>query len=107
MTNANFKFFSEKMGGIPANTYIGQFCEVFYDPSVGNLRLGDGATPGGIPTYESSDIITSHIYVDPKRTDTYTATGSREFPFKTLQEEIKINKILLRHKSFMYFSEKK
>lgn len=30
-------------------------------------------------------VLTSHLYVDPKRTDTYTATGSREFPFKTLQ----------------------
>ena len=82
---ATFKAFTSNMGGTAANTYIGNSGELFWDPSGGNLRISDGTTPGGIPTYESSDIITSHIYVDPKRTDTYTATGSREFPFKTLQ----------------------
>lgn len=85
MSNKTFKLFADQMGGRPANTYIGVKGEIFYDPEVGNLRISDGSTVGGNPTYEASDIVTSHMYVDPKRTDVYTATGSREFPFKTLQ----------------------
>jgi hypothetical protein len=82
---ATFKPFLEKLGGTSALDYIGNAGELFYNPTSGSLRLSDGITAGGLPTYESSDIITSHIYLDPKRTDSYTSTGSREFPFKTLQ----------------------
>jgi hypothetical protein len=86
---ATFKLFADKMGGRSATAYIGTQGEIFYDPSTGALRVSDGVTAGGIfvslAEYESSDIVTSHMYVDYKRVDTYTATGSREFPFKTLQ----------------------
>ena len=30
-------------------------------------------------------VLTSHLYVDPKRVDTYTPNGSREYPFTTVQ----------------------
>ena len=84
-TNATFKPFLEKLGGTSSLDYIGNAGELFYSPTSGFLRLSDGITAGGLPTYESSDVITSHIYLDPKRIDSYTSTGSREFPFKTLQ----------------------
>jgi len=90
MTNATFKFFSEKMGGNPANTYIGQFGEVFYDPSVGNLRLGDGATAGGVSLTQPNAIADDRWYVDPIRTDIIagTATGSLVNPFLTITEAL-------------------
>jgi hypothetical protein len=89
MSNKTFKIFADKMGGNPATSYIGVAGDLFYDPDTGQLRVSDGVTAGGVfvsvAEYESSDIVTSHMYVDYKRVDIYTATGSREFPFKTLQ----------------------
>ena len=91
MTNATFKFFSEKMGGNPANTYIGQFGDVFYDPGVGNLRLGDGATAGGVSlTQPHVNVADNRWYVDPSRTDIVagTSTGSISNPFLTITEAL-------------------
>jgi hypothetical protein len=37
-----------------ANSYIGSRGVIFYDETYGDLRLSDGATPGGIPLLSSS-----------------------------------------------------
>ena len=42
-----FKAFTSNMGGTSANTYIGNSGELFWDPSVGHLRISNGTTPGG------------------------------------------------------------
>lgn len=34
---------------ISANTYVGDHGTIFYDEELGDLRLSDGITPGGIP----------------------------------------------------------
>jgi hypothetical protein len=90
MTNSTFKFFSEKMGGNPANTFIGQYGEVFYDPALGNLRLADGVTIGGLPLTQPNAIADQRFYVDPIRTDIVagTATGSLANPFLTITEAL-------------------
>jgi len=90
MTNSTFKFFSEKMGGNPANTFIGQYGEVFYDPALGNLRLADGVTIGGLPLTQPNAIADNRWYVDPIRTDIVagTATGSLANPFLTITEAL-------------------
>jgi len=90
MTNSTFKFFSEKMGGNPANTFIGQYGEVFYDPALGNLRLADGVTIGGLPLTQPNAIADQRWYVDPIRTDIVagTATGSLANPFLTITEAL-------------------
>lgn len=41
------KLFTDAMGGRDASTYVGNRGEVFYDESTGELRISDGATPGG------------------------------------------------------------
>jgi hypothetical protein len=83
MSNSVNRVFLEKLGGSDAANFIGNSGELFYDPVIGALKLSDGVTVGGVTITESA--ITSHIYVDPKRTDTYTPTGSRLFPYLTLQ----------------------
>jgi hypothetical protein len=91
MTNATFKFFSEKMGGNPANTFIGQYGEVFYDPAIGNLRLGDSVTVGGVSlTQPVVNIADNRWYVDPSRTDIVpeSSTGSLVNPFLTITEAL-------------------
>jgi len=90
MTNSTFKFFSEKMGGHPASTFIGQYGEVFYDPALGNLRLADGVTIGGLPLTQPNAIADQRWYVDPIRTDIVagTATGSLANPFLTITEAL-------------------
>jgi hypothetical protein len=91
MTNATFKFFSEKMGGHSSNTYIGQYGDVFYDPSVGTLRLGDGVTVGGVSlTQPIVNVADNRWYVDPSRTDIVvgTSTGSLSNPFLTITEAL-------------------
>jgi uncharacterized protein (DUF736 family) len=49
-----FKFFHDKMGGTAATSYIGTAGEIFYNADVGDLRISDGQTPGGILLYSSS-----------------------------------------------------
>lgn len=48
MTNVTNKIFVDKMGGRSSSEYIGVGGELFYDPSVGDIRLADGR-PGGRP----------------------------------------------------------
>lgn len=48
-------------GLYPVETYVGDRGQIFYDEVRGDLRIGDGGTPGGIPltfpaTFESSTI---------------------------------------------------
>ena len=78
------------MGGNPANTFIGQYGEVFYDPALGNLRLADGVTIGGLPLTQPNAIADNRWYVDPIRTDIVlgTATGSLANPFLTITEAL-------------------
>lgn len=47
MANIVNKVFVDKMGGRSTATFIGQQGDLFYDPTVGDLRLSDGSTPGG------------------------------------------------------------
>ena len=47
MANKTFKAFVDKMGGVPASSYIGNEGELFYDPTTTTLRVSDGSTPGG------------------------------------------------------------
>jgi hypothetical protein len=73
MTNITNKFLLEKIGGTDASSYIGKLGEVFYDPSVGNLRKSDGVTPGGLP-FESFSTARPVI---ASFGDSMTAQGSR------------------------------
>lgn len=43
-----------------ADTYVGNYGQIFYEEAIGELRLSDGVTPGGIPIVSSgaSNIIT-------------------------------------------------
>ena len=47
-TQATFKLFADKMGGNPADTFIGSVGDIFYDPASTSLKISDGATPGGV-----------------------------------------------------------
>jgi hypothetical protein len=49
--NAVFQSFVDKMGGRHVEGFIGDFGMLFWDPTVGSLRIGDGVTPGGLPVY--------------------------------------------------------
>jgi hypothetical protein len=58
-TNATFKIFTDKMGGVRASDYVGSTGEVFYDiDGTSPMRLSNGTTPGGIP-FGISSISTS------------------------------------------------
>jgi len=46
-SNTTFRPFLEKLGGTPANTFIGSSGELFYDPDTTKIRVSDGVTPGG------------------------------------------------------------
>ena len=48
MSNTIYRPFLEKLGGTNVNEYVGDKGEVFYDPEVGDLRVSDGITPGGV-----------------------------------------------------------
>lgn len=43
-----YRAFLSKMGGTNPAEYVGHEGEIFWDPSVGTLKLSDGSTPGGI-----------------------------------------------------------
>lgn len=55
MANVTNRIFTDKMGGRSTAQYIGIPGEIFYDPSVGDLRLSDGATVGGKSLLSSQD----------------------------------------------------
>lgn len=86
--STTFKLFADKLGGRSAASYIGTQGEIFYDPTTGALRVSDGATAGGraveLAEASSSIPVTNQYFVDPARTDTYTATGTILTPFKTI-----------------------
>lgn len=88
MSNKTFRIFTDQMGGRSAAQYVGSPGELFYDPEVGALRVSDGSTAGGKPASlaeASTQIpVTNQYFVDPARTDTYTATGTILTPFKTI-----------------------
>lgn len=46
--NTTFVSFVEKLGGTPANEYIGNEGDLFWNPETGSLRVSDGSTPGGM-----------------------------------------------------------
>lgn len=52
-THATFQMFVEKIGGTYIEEFTGNFGAIFYDPAVGEFRLGDGITPGGIPIIQT------------------------------------------------------
>ena len=89
MTNTVYRVYSEKLGGSTASTFIGNSGDLFFDPATGALRLSDGTTqggtdPAGIPVTPNDYPVTNNFYVDAKRTDSYTATGSIIKPFLTI-----------------------
>lgn len=47
MSNTINKIFVDKMGGRSATEFIGTNGDIFYDTTIGDLRLSDGVTPGG------------------------------------------------------------
>jgi hypothetical protein len=61
MSNNTFRPLLERLGGNPANTFVGIAGEIFYDPATGNLRLSDGVTPGGLSITESSAFESEYI----------------------------------------------
>ena len=46
--NTTFRVYVEKLGASEATDFIGNEGDLFYDPNETELRLSDGATPGGI-----------------------------------------------------------
>lgn len=59
MANITNKIFVDKMGGRSSTDYVGVPGEIFYDPTVGDLRLSDGASPGGRSLFSEQ---TSGVY---------------------------------------------
>lgn len=47
MSNAVYRLYPEKLGDASSLTFVGNEGEVFYNPTVGNIRISDGATIGG------------------------------------------------------------
>lgn len=44
-----FKMEVDKLGGTKSTEFIGDEGYIFYDPSIGDLRISDDMTPGGLP----------------------------------------------------------
>lgn len=88
--STTFKVLADKMSGVSATRYIGKRGDIFWDQATGALRVSDGATAGGKPVElaeASSEIpVTNQYFVDPSRTDSYTATGNILTPFKTIAD---------------------
>jgi hypothetical protein len=59
------KLVSKAVAGT-VGAYVGRAGEIFYDSDTTTLRLSDGVTPGGVPTYSTRLVNTS----------TYVATAS-------------------------------
>jgi hypothetical protein len=53
------KIKSGRVLGIDSRTYVGNHGQIFYNESLGDLRLSDGETPGGIPLQFGSSTGTS------------------------------------------------
>jgi len=48
MSNSIYRVFTENLGGTNVEEFVGNVGEVFYDPEVGDLRVSDGSTAGGL-----------------------------------------------------------
>jgi hypothetical protein len=46
--NTTYRIFVEKLGASNADSFVGDAGDLFFDPNDGNIRISDGATPGGI-----------------------------------------------------------
>lgn len=44
-----YKFFVDKQGGRDSEVFVGDEGQIFYDPTLGDLRISNDETPGGIP----------------------------------------------------------
>jgi hypothetical protein len=88
VSNIIFKLFADKQGGRQSSTYIGKYGDIFYDPTIGSLKLSNGVSPGGITITEpaSVSVADNRWYVDPSRTDISAgaSTGSQNNPFLTI-----------------------
>ena len=88
MSKSVYRTLLEKLGGNAVSTFIGKKGDIFYDPTIGSLRLSNGITPGGISITEPTvvSVADNRWYVDPSRTDipTGTSTGSLNNPFLSI-----------------------
>ena len=50
-----YSLFNYKVHGTPVERYIGKYGDIFYNPDVGELRLSDGVTPGGVSPSDGSE----------------------------------------------------
>lgn len=60
-----YRPFLERLGGSPSNKFVGEFGELFYDPTdptIDSLRISDGKTPGGVKLNENIRNSISDIY---------------------------------------------
>lgn len=73
-SNVTFRPFLEKLGGTPANTFVGNGGELFYDPDTTKIRVSDGITPGGkliAPAFVNYfDFDSESVTVPPEGTET-------------------------------------
>jgi hypothetical protein len=71
-----------------AGAYVGRAGEIYFDPTLGALKLSNGVTPGGIAITEPivTALSDNRWYVDPSRTDINPAasTGNTTNPFLTI-----------------------
>ena len=88
MSNSVYRTLLEKLGGNSVTNFIGKKGDIFYDPTIGSLKLSNGITPGGISITEPTvvSIADDRWYVDPSRTDIVasTSTGSLNNPFLSI-----------------------
>ena len=89
-------------------TFVGSIGRIFYDPSIGSLKLSDGITPGGIAiTQPSLNTGDNYWFVDPSRTDINpaTSTGSLNNPFLSITEALNYIESLIAAGQLTQFDE--
>jgi hypothetical protein len=86
VSNVTYRPFLESLGNVSSQSFIGNFGELFYDPSTNTLRKSDGITPGG--TVLLAGGVGRAMMIDTNRTDDYVAIGSADKPFKTFAAAI-------------------
>lgn len=62
---ATYRPFLERLGGSPVNKFVGEYGELFYDPTnptLDSLRISDGKTKGGVKLSQSLKDSVSDIY---------------------------------------------
>lgn len=90
------KIKSSRVITVPLNDFVGDKGLIFYDEDFGSLRLGDGATPGGIPLnaenytlpIASTNLlggvkIGENISISPDGTISVSSSSSYVLPFAT------------------------